>query len=258
MADPVPVRVSAPTREPSGQTTAYILPGEKSLLVDPAARSEELEAAIRSHEVTHVAVTHHHPDHVGGVAPLAAEYDLTVWARAGRAEGFATATGVRADCLFSPGDVLDMAGGVTVLDTPGHAVEHVTFGVEDVLLTGDLVVAEGSVVVGGPGGDMRAYLTSLRRVHARNPATLLPAHGPSIDAVRPTCERLIAHRLRREDRVLAAVRAGAATPAAIVEAAYDKDVSAVADLARLTVIAHLEKLDVEGRVTWDGERAQVP
>ncbi|HMB49646.1 MAG TPA: MBL fold metallo-hydrolase, partial [Natronoarchaeum rubrum] len=43
---------------------------------------------------------------------------------------------------------------------------------------------------------------------------------------------------------------------AVVEAAYDKDLSGVRDLARRAVIAHLEKLAVEGAVEWDGERAR--
>ncbi|PSP41884.1 hypothetical protein BRC66_02285, partial [Halobacteriales archaeon QH_2_66_30] len=56
--------------------------------------------------------------------------------------------------------------------------------------------------------------------------------------------------------VLAAVERGARTPDEIVERAYDKDVSHVYDLARATVVAHLEKLAVEDAVRWDGARAR--
>jgi len=142
------------------------------------------------------------------------------------------------------------------MEVPGHAPEHVAFAVGDGLVTGDLAVAEGSVVVGGPGGDMRAYVSSLRRVHARNPGVLYPGHGPVIEEPRATCRRLIDHRRQRERRVLAAVDGGAGTLTAVVDAAYEKDVSDVRDLARATVRAHLEKLAVEGRVRWDGERAR--
>jgi len=122
-------------------------------------------------------------------------------------------------------------------------------------VTGDLAVAEGSVVVGAPHGDMRAYVSSLRRVHATDPDRLYPAHGPVIDDPRATCERLIDHRRDRERRVLAAVRDGAEDTDQILEAAYEKDLTGVEDLARATVVAHLEKLEVEGRVAWDGSRA---
>jgi len=137
---------------------------------------------------------------------------------------------------------------------PGHAPDHVVLAVrgasEDALLTGDLAVAEGSVFVGGPDGDMRGYLTALRRLLARDPDRLFPGHGPVIDDPSETLARLIAHRIDRERRVERAVRAGASTPDGIVDEAYEKSLGGVRDLARKTVIAHLEKLAVEGRVDW--------
>jgi ribonuclease/clavin/mitogillin len=223
------------------------------VLVDPAARTADLDAVVKEQQAAHVAVTHHHPDHVGAVAEYAREYGLTVWARAGRTDAFERATGLAPDRTFGPGDAV---AGVDVVDTPGHAPEHVALGVDGGLLCGDLAVAAGSVVVGAPEGDMRAYLSSLRRVYARDPDRLFPAHGPVIDDPRAACARLIDHRLARERRVAEAVRAGHETPDDIVEAAYEKDISGVAELARATVVAHLEKLAVEGTVTWDGECAR--
>lgn len=250
------VPVGAPTAAPSGHTTAHIIEtGEASLLVDPAARTQELDTAVRGCAVGHVAVTHHHPDHVGGVATYAADEDLTVWARAGRSGAFERATGVAPDRLFRAGKPLPVGDSVPTVDTPGHSPEHVAFVAGDAWLTGDLAVESGSVVVGAPDGDMRAYLTSLRRVHARDPGRLLPAHGPVIERPRRTCERLLAHRLDRERRVQDAVLAGHHRPDEIVEAAYEKDVSEVFALARRTVVAHLEKLAHEKRVRWDGDRA---
>jgi glyoxylase-like metal-dependent hydrolase (beta-lactamase superfamily II) len=122
---------------------------------------------------------------------------------------------------------------------------------------GDLAVAEGSVVVGHPSGDMRAYVSSLRRLWARDPPRLHPAHGPTIEDPRGTCERLIEHRRDREERVLRAVRDGAGTVPEMTDAAYEKDLAGVRDLAEATVRAHLEKLRVEGHIAWDGERARV-
>lgn len=252
-----PRRISVPanTRAPDGTTNAYVLGSDDALLVDPATLTDDLRSAITDRQVGHVAVTHHHPDHVGAVAEAARTFDLTVWAREGREADFADATGVDPDRVSAPGDTLPAADGVPVVDTPGHAPEHVAFTADEALVSGDLAVAEGSVVVGAPEGDLRAYLSSLRRVHVRGPDKLYPGHGPVVDDPRATCRRLIAHRLQRERAVVSAVADGAATADAIVDAAYEKDVSAVRDLARATVVAHLEKLAVEGRVRWDGERA---
>jgi len=252
MVDRYTVTVSTPG--PMGATNAYVVGETDGLLIDPAGWQPELAAACAG-TVSHVAVTHHHPDHVGGVKQYASEYDLTVWARAGRENAFETATGVHPDRSYYPGEQLPAAGGVEVLDTPGHAPEHTAFGVADGVLTGDSVVAEGSVAVAAPEGDMRAYLSSLRRLAARDPARLYPGHGPLVDTPRESCERLLEHRLDRESRIREAVKAGARTVAEIVDSAYEKDVSAVRDLAAATVITHLEKLVVESDIAWDGEYA---
>ena len=254
-------RVSVPTETTAGgETNAYLVDGpDGSTLVDPAARTEALDAAVAERNVDHVVVTHTHPDHVGAVAHYAAETGATVWARRGHVDAFEAETGVSVDEMFAEGSVVDTdAGSVTVLDTPGHARDHVAFEVDfgnpadrTQVLCGDLAVAEGSVVVGAPEGDMRAYLTGLRRLRARDPDRLLPGHGPPIDDPWATIDRLIDHRLAREVRVRRAVDGGARTLDEVVDAAYDKDLSGLRDLARATVRAHLEKLAVEGKVEWD-------
>ena len=103
-------------------------------------------------------------------------------------------------------------------------------------VVGDLVAAEGSVAVAAPDGDLVAYLESLDRVRDGGIDRLYPAHGPPVDDPAGTCRRLTDHRLDRERRVL-------------------EDLSDVADLARRTVRAHLEKLAAEGRIatSWAGE-----
>lgn len=249
----IPVEVR--TRAPTGRTAAYVIGEGERLLVDPPATDDRIDAALDA--IEHIAVTHHHADHVGGVEPYAERTDATVWCRYGREGSFADATGIEPDRTFREGTAIPLDDGtVTVRETPGHAIEHVAFGVGKSLLVGDLAVAEGSVVVGAPAGDMRAYLTSLRRVYSMNPARLYPAHGPVIENARRTCGRLIEHRLGRERRVLAAVEGGNGTVDGILESAYEKDLSGVRDLAGMTVRAHLEKLDHEGRLRWDGARAE--
>lgn len=259
------VSVDVATRAPGGRTNAYVVGDSDALLVDPAARTSALDDALAGRPIAAVAVTHYHPDHVAAVADYAREFDATVWARAGREATFESVTGLAPDRTFREGTTIPASdGAVEVLETPGHASEHVAFassgGDEDgeAILVGDLAVADGSVVVGAPDGDLRAYLTSLRRIYARNPARLLPGHGAVIDDPRAVCERLIRHRLDRERRILTAVESEAGTVDAILDQAYEKDLSGVRDLARATVRAHLEKLAVEGRIQWDDGCAQPP
>jgi len=248
----VPIEVS--TRAPTGRTAAYLVGGEDALLVDPAAPDSRLDADLD--RVAGVAVTHHHADHVGGVRACAEAADATVWCRYGREAAFADATGIDPDRTFREGEGIPAGdGAVTVRETPGHAPEHVAFAADGDLLVGDLAVAEGSVVVGAPEGDVRSYLSSLRRVRAMAPDRLYPGHGPVVEDPRSVCERLLRHRLNREARVLAAVKAGNRAVTDILDAAYDKDLAGVRNLAGMTVRAHLDKLHHEGRIEWDGSRA---
>lgn len=255
------VRRSLPTatRAPGGRTNAYVLGRDPALLVDPATRTDELDALVRSRTVDHVLVTHAHPDHVGAVAAYADVTDATVWTRRGFGDRFATATGVEPDRTFADGTTIDLGEGtVRLLDVPGHAPDHVAVAVAaddgGPICCGDCAIRDGSVVVGGPDADMRAYLASLRRLRALDPPRLLPGHGPPIDDPAATLDRLIRHREGRERSILEAVEDGAGTLDEVLEVAYDKDLTGVEDLARATVAAHLEKLDADGSVEWDGER----
>jgi glyoxylase-like metal-dependent hydrolase (beta-lactamase superfamily II) len=238
--------VPTPTSAPAGTTNAYVVGG---VLVDPGGRSDALDAAAA--DATDVVVTHAHPDHVGAFEGYADT--RTVWALAGHGERLREATGVEPDRRFSDGDSIC---GLTALETPGHAPDHVAFAAGDAVLCGDLAMADSSVFVGGEGADMGAYLDSLRRIRDRDPRLLFPGHGEPIESPAERLDWLIDHRLERERRVRRAVESGNRTPEAIVEDAYEKDLSGVRELAAATVEAHLEKLADEGRVEWDGERAR--
>jgi glyoxylase-like metal-dependent hydrolase (beta-lactamase superfamily II) len=253
----VPVPIPAETTVPGGRTNAYLVDGPAgTTLVDPAGRTDRLDAALDGSEVAHVAVTHAHPDHVGGVAAYADRTGATVWCRRGREARFAAATGRHPDRTFAEGD---RVGGLTVLDTPGHAPDHVAFETDDGagVLCGDLALATGSVAVAAPDGDVRAYLVALRRLLGRDPERLYPGHGPVVEEPSDVVERLYAHRRDRERRIERAVADGVDSVAAVVDAAYDRDLGDRRDLAAATVRAHLDKLAVEGRVRFDAESGTV-
>lgn len=235
---------------PTGSVNAYLHdpPDAPSLLIDPGVEAPALDEALAGVDVGHVAVTHAHPDHAGALARVADETGATVWGAAGHEDRFRAVTGVDPDRTLADGD---RVAGVRVLATPGHAPDHLAFLADDGAACGDLAIGSGSISVAAPEGDVRAYLRSLRRLRLRAPSRLFPGHGPVVDDPRATVDRLYDHRRDRERRVLAAVREGARDPDAALDGAYDADLGPLRPQARATVVAHLEKLDAEGRVRWD-------
>lgn len=238
---------------PTGSTNAYLLGDDPAVLIDPGSHTPALEAAVENATVEAIAATHTHPDHVGALAHYAGMTGATVYTRRWREDRFERATGVSPDRTLAEGETIPIGehAAARVLETPGHAVDHLAFETPVGTVCGDLAIAAGSLAVTAPGGDMRAYLTSLRRLHARQPGALLPGHGAIAENARETLVRLIDHRRQRERRVLAAVENGAGRPNEIVDAAYEKDLTGVRGMAEGTVRAHLQKLAAEGALDWD-------
>ncbi len=239
---------------PGGTTNTYLV-GDPPVLVDPVAGLDALE--LDPGALAHIAVTHTHPDHTAGLARLQTETEATIWALESHRDRFERETGISPDRTFRDGEAIGDSG-VHAHSFPGHAPDHVVFRSDRLALVGDLARADGSVMINGTDGDMRAYLTSLRRLRQWDLDTLCPGHGPPIEDPATRLEELIAHRLDRERRVESAVTAGTRTPEAIVETAYDKDLTGLESAAARTVVAHLEKLAVESKVTWDGTTATPP
>jgi glyoxylase-like metal-dependent hydrolase (beta-lactamase superfamily II) len=135
---------------------------------------------------------------------------------------------------------------MTALHTPGHTSNHLCFGLDDgstrMLFTGDHVMGWSTTVVSPPDGDMAAYLASLRAVAGRNDDVLVPTHGAPIRRPRGFVDGLIAHRLDREAQILAVVRAGVDTVAAIVQRLYVDVRPELHKPAGRSVLAHLVKL----------------
>jgi glyoxylase-like metal-dependent hydrolase (beta-lactamase superfamily II) len=140
--------------------------------------------------------------------------------------------------------------------TPGHAPDHLCFWHERsrTLFSGDLAV-KGTTVYIPPNlrGDLADYLSSLERVRALRPARLLPAHGPVIDDPDALLLGYLQHRQEREEQIVSALRAGPATPEALVPLIYRGLKENLSQVARETVLAHLLKLEREGRAGRHGE-----
>jgi glyoxylase-like metal-dependent hydrolase (beta-lactamase superfamily II)/8-oxo-dGTP pyrophosphatase MutT (NUDIX family) len=152
------------------------------------------------------------------------------------------------------------AGGDTphwqleALFTPGHAGGHLVFYEPryQLLFAGDMVSMLSSVVIAPPDGDLALYLESLRRLQRLDCRMLFPGHGAPTIRPREVINETLAHRAKREAQLLAALTGEPQALADLVEQLYRGLVPALKQLARLQVLAGLEKLSREGRVVRTG------
>ena len=112
-----------------------------------------------------------------------------------------------------------------------------------------------TVVISPPDGNMHAYFASLDKLLAIDIAALAPGHGHVIDTPHAEVRKLIAHRLKREDKVVSALeRKNSATLDELVPLAYDDVNERLFPIARRSLHAHLLKLERDGRASVKDER----
>ena len=115
------------------------------------------------------------------------------------------------------------------------------------LFTGDHVMQGSTVVINPPDGDMTAYLLSLQALLDIPLQWLAPGHGFLVDQPHAVLRRLIAHRLQRQAKVLAALQAGGGgSVQALLARVYDDVKPAMHGVAARSLTAHLLKLRDDG------------
>lgn len=218
-------------------TNTWLVGRDPCWIVDPGpALDAHLDAvageAERRGGAAGIALTHDHRDHSEGVEGLR---DRLGRPPLGAARG-------APDAILGDGDRF---GPLTALATPGHAPDHLTYVWGRVGLCGDAVLGAGSVYI---AADLAAYLDALRRLRALDLALLCPGHGPVIDDPAAKLDDYVAHRLDRERRLVEALDAGRRTVDELLDAAWDDAPAVLRPAAAVTLAAHLDKLEGEGRL----------
>jgi ribonuclease/clavin/mitogillin len=239
-----------------GTNTYLVGTGRERILVDTgqgvAAYVPVLERALERagcDGIQEIVLTHGHPDHGGGIDDVRKRFgaSLRVSKLPGPDDPKLRLDGATA---LRDGDVVATDGAtLRAVHTPGHAVDHVCFALEEenALFSGDNVLGVGTTVIPTHGGDLLDYMASLDRMLALAPGRIYPAHGPVIADGPAKLREYIAHRGAREQQIVAALRQGDADVATVVKRVYTDVPEVLHAAAAHSVAAHLRKLEREGR-----------
>lgn len=254
-------RVVAPNpgRMTGPGTNTWLYGRNDVLVVDPGpdipAHVDALVAAIGGARVAGILVTHTHRDHSPAANALHARYGAPRVGRHPRGrefhdEEFTTEVVPEDGARFACD-----AGELVAVPTPGHASNHVCWHHPPTrsVATGDHVLGTVSPVILPPDGDMSEYLDSLARLQRLDLAALLPGHGPVLREPAAVLAGLVKHRLAREAKVAGALDAAPRSLDALVLRVYDDVDPALHGFARYSLLAHLIKLERDGRAARAGE-----
>jgi ribonuclease/clavin/mitogillin len=252
--------VHSNTIPPADRTNCFRLgdEGARQVVVDPSPSSREeyarLCTVLDSSQIDEIFLTHHHPDHREYADELARRYRVPLGMSADthariskRSAKYFEGVETR---IYAEGDVLTEWQGEKVLlyAVPGHDEGQLALMPESRMwcIVSDLIQGIGTVVVGGPEGNMRKYFDSLQRVIDWDPAVIIPSHGIALGTTYRIRETL-KHRQLREEQV-AVLHAEGKSAQEMLPTIYQGLDPRLAPLALININSHLQKLREEGRV----------
>jgi len=237
-------------------TNTYLIGGGDGAgwaVIDPGpAIDAHVEAILAAAPgpIDSIFVTHTHNDHSPATIALKARTGATVHGLSPRHREWQDPT-FAADVTLHGGEriALGATTHLSVIHTPGHASNHLCYLLEEerTLFTGDHVMQASTVVINPPDGDMAAYLRSLRTLAELDLDWLAPGHGFLMAEPRAAVEAIVAHRLKREAKVVAALSAhGPAAADELLPVVYADVPAKLHSMALRSLTAHLLKLRDDG------------
>ena len=240
-------------------TNTYLLGHREVAVLDPGPLIDShVEAILAAGQgkIRWIIATHTHPDHSPAWAPLKEATGAEVigarpWDDMFQDDTFAPEVEVRHDQLLEAPEFT-----LRALHTPGHVGNHYCFLLEEegMLFAGDHIMNGSTVVIVPPSGNMKAYIDSLRLLLDYPLKSIAPAHGALMDDPEAEVHWLVDHRLKREQKVLAGLRQiNGGSLDELVVVVYDDVDAGIHHMAKLSLTAHLIKLQEEGRAGEDDQ-----
>lgn len=223
-------------------TNTWVLRGPRSdelVVVDPGPDDDEHIARLAAlGRITLVLISHRHGDHTDGIDKLVELTGATV-----RSAGSGFLRGFVGELV--DGEVIDAAGlRITVMSTPGHTADSLSFVLDDAVLTADTVLGRGTTVMDAADGNLTDYLESLHRLRGLGRRAVLPGHGPELPDLDEVVQGYLAHRHERLEQVRSALRelGDDASARQVVEHVYTDVDEKLWDAAEWSVQVQLDHL----------------
>lgn len=249
------VRITAPNpgMMTGPGTNSYIVGTTELAVIDPgpdiASHIDALVEAVGK-RLKWILCTHTHRDHSPAAAALKAATGAKIAGTACPQDGRQDEC-FAADRILKDGDTVAIPGATfRAIHTPGHVSNHLCYLLEEqkLLFTGDHIMQGSTVVIGPPNGSMQAYFDSLEKVSKLDVAAFAPGHGHLITTPQDEVRKLVTHRLKREGKVVDALRRNSpGTLEELVALAYDDVSPKIHSVAQRSLHAHLIKLVEDGR-----------
>jgi ribonuclease/clavin/mitogillin len=242
-----------------GTNTYIVGTGTRRVLIDAGQGVDEhvallakaLEELTEGASIDAVALTHAHPDHMGGLEKVIERFRPTTvmkkpWPEWDRGAAFET--------IEDAAELRFEGATLRAIYTPGHARDHLCYYLveEKAVFTGDVVLGAGTTVI-PRDGDLSDYLASLHRLLELDLEVIYPAHGPAIRDPYAKINEYLAHRALREQQILEGLTAGLRRVEDLVQRIYVDVPEWLYSAAGVSVEAHLRKLEKEGVVVRSGE-----
>ncbi|TNF02832.1 MAG: MBL fold metallo-hydrolase [Gammaproteobacteria bacterium] len=233
-------------------TNSYLVGDCQLALIDPGpAIPSHVEwlLSLCADRLQWILVTHTHPDHSPAAKIISEATGAQMIGCVMADDGHQDRTFEVKENLYHGQLLQTPEFTLEAIHTPGHVANQFCYLLRDegMLFSGDHIMQGSSVVIIPPSGNMSDYIQSTEQLMHYPINVIAPGHGELLDNPAAVLDQIVSHRMERERKVVQALRQlGESGIDALLEHVYNDVRSDLLAMAKLSLWAHLLKLEEDG------------